>query len=63
MNRLGRELTSLLDHSGKVQDSTSNIWNELDGKVITRILGLVGLKVRDWTRWWKEGRTQWCWIM
>lgn len=50
MNRLGRELINFLDHSGKVPDSTSNIWNELDGKVIMRMLGLEDLKVSDWTR-------------
>lgn len=48
VNRLGSELSSLLDHSGKMQDSTSNIWKVLDEKVITRILGLADLKAMDW---------------
>lgn len=47
VNRFGSELTSFLDHSGKMQDSTSNIWNELEGKTIMRRLELEGSKDSD----------------
>jgi hypothetical protein len=50
VNRFGRELTNFFDQSGNRQDSTSNTWKELDGKVRMRILGLDDLNVRDWAR-------------
>lgn len=48
VKRFGRALANFFDHSGNEQDSTSNIWNVLEGNAMTRRLGWLGSKAIAW---------------